>query len=69
MEDDHVMTAEPETLQATHDVIDVRKEIEYVHTILDHGTSADRQIATFRKTGDLKAVVDQIVQETIADCD
>ena len=50
------------------DVVDElgsRKEIEYVHTILKNGTSADRQLRTFEATGDLKAVVDQLVDETM----
>jgi carboxylate-amine ligase len=49
------------------DVIDElgsRKEVEYAFKILDEGTSADRQLATYRRTGDLKAVVDQIIRET-----
>jgi hypothetical protein len=29
------------------------------------GTSADRQLATFERTGDLKAVVDQLIAETV----
>ncbi len=41
-----------------------REEVEYAFKILDEGTSADRQIATFERTGDLKAVVDQLVIET-----
>jgi len=49
------------------DVVDElgsRKEVEYAFRILNEGTSADRQLATFRRTGDLKAVVDQIIVET-----
>ena len=49
------------------DVIDElgsRKEIEYAYRILDEGTSADRQLATFRRTGSLQAVVDQLIEET-----
>lgn len=49
------------------DVIDElgsRKEIEYVYQILEEGTSADRQLATFRRTGNLNDVVDQLIQET-----
>ena len=49
------------------DVIDElgsRKEVEYAFRILDEGTSADRQLATFRRTGDLQAVVDQLIAET-----
>jgi carboxylate-amine ligase len=46
------------------DELGTRKEVEYAFRILDEGTSADRQVATFRRTGDLKAVVQQLVQET-----
>ncbi len=50
------------------DVIDelgTRKEIEYAYTILEKGTSADRQLQTFKNSGeDLRAVVDQLVEET-----
>jgi carboxylate-amine ligase len=49
------------------DVVDElgsRAEVEYAYRILDEGTSADRQLATFERTGDLKAVVDQLVRET-----
>ncbi len=49
------------------DVIDElgsRKEVEYVFTMLENGSSADRQIATFDETGDMKAVVDRLISET-----
>jgi carboxylate-amine ligase len=49
------------------DVIDElgsRQEIEYAYRILQEGSSADRQLATFQRTGDLKAVVDQLIEET-----
>ena len=46
------------------DELDVREEVEYVRTIIKQGTSADRQLAVYRETGDLKAVVDQLVLET-----
>jgi carboxylate-amine ligase len=46
------------------DELGSRKEVEYAYRILSEGTSADRQLATFRQTGDLKAVVDQLVRET-----
>ena len=51
----------------TRDVVDElgsRREVEYAYRILEHGTSADRQLATFDRTGDLKAVVDQLIVET-----
>src|SRR5438128_5364318 len=49
------------------DVVDElgsRKEVEYAYRILQEGSSADRQLATYQRTGDLKAVVDQLIQET-----
>jgi carboxylate-amine ligase len=43
-----------------------RKEVEYVHTILREGTSADRQLAVHQATdGDMRAVVDHITDETM----
>jgi len=56
-----------ELLELVDDVLDdleSRKEVEYINTILETGTSADRQLAVFRETGDLKAVVDSVVAET-----
>jgi hypothetical protein len=49
------------------DVIDdlgSRKEVEYAFRILDEGTSADRQLATYQRTGSFEAVVDQLIRET-----
>jgi carboxylate-amine ligase len=49
------------------DVVDElgsRKEVEYALTILSGGTSSDRQVAEYRRTGDLKSVVDLLVRET-----
>jgi glutamate---cysteine ligase / carboxylate-amine ligase len=46
------------------DELGSRKEVEYAYRILDEGTSADRQLATFQKTGDLNAVVDQLIRES-----
>lgn len=49
------------------DVVDElgsRAEVEYAYTILERGSSADRQLAVYRETGDLKAVVDALVRET-----
>jgi carboxylate-amine ligase len=43
-------------------------EVEKVFRILEQGTSADRQIAEFKKAhGDPKAVVDWLIQETTTD--
>jgi carboxylate-amine ligase len=49
------------------DVVDElgsRKEVEYAYRIMQEGTSAHRQLATFRDTNDLKAVVDQLIAES-----
>lgn len=48
------------------DELGSRDEINYIHTILDHGAGADRQLRVFHETRDLKAVVDYIIQETEA---
>jgi len=41
-----------------------RKDVEYAFKIMEGGSSADRQIRTFEETGDVKAVVDQLIAET-----
>jgi glutamate---cysteine ligase / carboxylate-amine ligase len=46
------------------DELGSRREIEYAYRILEEGTSADRQLATFHRTGSLQAVVDQLIAET-----
>lgn len=46
------------------DELGSRREVEYALKILDQGTSADRQLARYRETGDLKSVVDLLVSET-----
>jgi glutamate---cysteine ligase / carboxylate-amine ligase len=56
-----------ELLEFIDDVLDElgsRKEVEYIHKILEMGTGADRQLAVFEQTKDLKSVVDYIVGET-----
>ena len=57
-----------ELLEFVDEVVDElgsRKEIEYIHKILENGTSADRQLATYEATHDLNAVVDQLIAETM----
>lgn len=54
------------------DELDSRKEVEYLHTILENGTSADRQVETYRRAVKhgakheeaLVAVVDNLIEET-----
>jgi carboxylate-amine ligase len=56
-----------ELLEFVDDVVDdlgSRGAVEYVHTILNEGTSAERQLRVYQETGDLKAVVKHLVEET-----
>ncbi|MBA3558006.1 MAG: carboxylate-amine ligase [Gemmatimonadaceae bacterium] len=46
------------------DELGSRADVEYAFKILEHGSSADRQLAVYEKTGDLKAVVDHLISET-----
>ena len=57
----------PELLELVDDVVDdlgSRSAVNYVQTILNEGTSAERQLRVFHETGDLRAVVRHIVAET-----
>src|ERR1700732_1446352 len=59
----------PELLEFVDDVVDElgsRSAVEYVHTILNEGTSAERQICVYQQTGDLRAGVKHLVAETRA---
>jgi carboxylate-amine ligase len=59
----------PELLELVDDVLDElgsRSAVEYIHTILNEGTSAERQLRVYQQTGDLKAVVRHLVAETRA---
>jgi len=60
-----------ELLDDVVDELDSREEVNYVHTILREGTSADRQLRVYRQHGGdenreeaLRAVVDYLVSET-----
>jgi glutamate---cysteine ligase / carboxylate-amine ligase len=48
------------------DELDSREELNYIHKILENGSGADRQLRVFQETGDLKKVVDYIIEETEA---
>src|SRR5213080_1693508 len=41
-----------------------QREMAHIERIMREGTGADRQLAAYQRTGDMKAVVDQIVEET-----
>jgi carboxylate-amine ligase len=47
------------------DDLGCRKEIEYIHEILDNGTSAHRQLRVFKETGDLRDVVTHLIADTM----
>lgn len=56
-----------ELLGFVDDVVDdlnSRSEIGYITKIMEMGTGADRQLQVFKETGDLKRVVDYIIEET-----
>ena len=55
-------------LDFVDDVLDdlgSREEIAYIHTILENGTGADRQLKVYEETGSLEKVVDFLVEETL----
>lgn len=66
--------AEVDTRSLVHELLDfiadeidelgIRREIEHIGRIMREGTGADRQLATYERTHDMKAVVDTIVDET-----
>lgn len=56
-----------ELLEFVDEVVDglgSREEVGYAKRILEHGTGADRQLAVFHESGDLKSVMDFVVHET-----
>ena len=57
-----------EVLTFVDEVVDdlgSRAEIEHIHTILERGTSADEQLRVWQETGDVKAVVDHLIETTM----
>ena len=46
------------------DELDSREEISYIRRILDMGNGAERQLRVFEQTGDMRRVVDYMVDET-----
>jgi len=57
-----------ELLEFIDDVIDdlgSREAINYVHTMIENGTGADRQLKVYEETGDLVKVVDYILEQTL----
>ena len=59
-----------ELIELIDDVLDplgTRKDVEYIFTLLKEGSSADRQLSCYERTGSLEAVVDQLSEETMMD--
>jgi carboxylate-amine ligase len=46
------------------DELGSQRELAHIERIMREGTGADRQLAVWKRTGDLKAVVDHIVDKT-----
>lgn len=60
----------PELLEFVDDVVDElgsREEIEKILTLVRDGTGADRQLKVFTETGDLRKVVDDIMERTLVE--
>ena len=56
-----------EYLEFVDDVVDElgsREELSHIHEILRIGSGADRQLSVYHHTGDLKKVVDFMIEET-----
>ena len=56
-----------ELLEFIDDVVDelgCRQEVNYVYQMLEQGSGADRQLAVYEKTKDLKEVVKYTVEQT-----
>ena len=56
-----------ELIEFVDDVVDelnCREEVNYLREIVKRGTGADRQLAVYEQTKDLRQVVDYIVEET-----
>jgi carboxylate-amine ligase len=47
------------------DELDIKREVDYVRTILEQGTGADRQLAVYESTQSLESVVDYICEQTL----
>jgi carboxylate-amine ligase len=59
-----------ELLEFVDDVADElgsRAALNHIHNLIRHGTGADHQLEVFRKSGDLKAVVDYLIANTLKD--
>ena len=62
------MTQMLEFVDNVLDPLGTREDVEYIKTMLREGTSADRQLACYEKTGSLKTVIAQLSEETLENC-
>ncbi len=56
-----------ELLEFVEDVVEplgIADDIQHVETILERGSSSDRQLAVYRETGDLTKVVERLIADT-----
>lgn len=53
-----------EFVESVVEPLGIREQIDHISTILERGSSADRQLAVYHDTGDFNAVVDRLRQET-----
>ncbi len=63
----HIKDLIQELVDFVDDVIDdlgTREEFEYLKKMMEMGSGADRQLAVFEQSNDLKRVVDYIIKET-----
>lgn len=68
----HARTLIGELLEFVDEVVDElgsREELKHIETLLDRGTDADRQLKIYQETGDLKAVVDDLIDRTMQGVD
>jgi carboxylate-amine ligase len=60
-----------EMLEFVDDVVDVlgsRKQLELLRTLVENGTSSDRQLKIFNKNNEINDVVDSLIEETLDGC-
>src|SRR6266403_1887631 len=64
VEERHLLNELLEFVVSEVDEFGTKREMAHIERIMREGTGADRQLAAYERTHDIKAVVDQIVTET-----
>lgn len=57
-----------EMVQDVSEQLGTQEELAHIHTILNRGTSAERQLTKYRETGNFSDVVDMLADETLLGC-